>query len=77
MPQPLYPQGKSPWYPLDRKLSGPQSRSGNGGEEEISQHKPGLEPPIIHPVAQGYTEVKIKFQPKKKSGPSKQSVSPV
>jgi hypothetical protein len=21
-PQPLYPQGKSPWYPLDRKLGG-------------------------------------------------------
>jgi hypothetical protein len=23
---PLYPQGKSPWYPLDRRLGGPQSR---------------------------------------------------
>jgi hypothetical protein len=22
-PQPLYPQGKSPWYPLDRRLGGP------------------------------------------------------
>jgi len=22
MPQPLYPWGKSPWYPLDRKLGG-------------------------------------------------------
>jgi hypothetical protein len=21
MPQPLYPQGKSPWYPLDRRLN--------------------------------------------------------
>jgi hypothetical protein len=28
-PQPLYPQGKSPLYPLDRRLSGPQSRSGH------------------------------------------------
>jgi hypothetical protein len=26
-PRPLYPQGKSPWYPL----GGPQSRSGRGG----------------------------------------------
>jgi hypothetical protein len=26
MPLPLYPQGKSPWYPLDRGLGGPQSR---------------------------------------------------
>jgi hypothetical protein len=24
------PQGKSPWYPLDRRLGGPQSRSGHG-----------------------------------------------
>jgi hypothetical protein len=32
-PQLLYPQGKSPWYPLDRRLGGPQSRSERGGEE--------------------------------------------
>jgi hypothetical protein len=25
-PRPLYPQGKSPWYPLDRRLGGPQRR---------------------------------------------------
>jgi hypothetical protein len=31
MPQPLYPQGKSPWYPLDRRLGVPQSHSGCGG----------------------------------------------
>jgi hypothetical protein len=34
MPQPLYPQGKSPWYPLDRRLGGPQSWSGRGAEEK-------------------------------------------
>jgi hypothetical protein len=28
------PQGKSPWYPLDGRLGGPQSRSGRGGEEK-------------------------------------------
>jgi hypothetical protein len=33
-PWPLYPQGKSPWYPLDRRQGGPQSRSGHGGEEK-------------------------------------------
>jgi hypothetical protein len=33
-PRPLYSQGKSPWYPLDRRLGGPQSRSGRGGEEK-------------------------------------------
>jgi hypothetical protein len=36
-PQPLYPQGKSSWYLLDRRLGGPQSRSGRGGEEKNSQ----------------------------------------
>jgi len=40
MPQPLYPQGMSPWYPLDRKLSGPQSWSGCGGEEKKVHHWP-------------------------------------
>jgi hypothetical protein len=53
-PQPLYPQGKSSWYPLDRRLGGPQSRSGDGGEEKNSHPVPGLEPPIIQPVAQRY-----------------------
>jgi hypothetical protein len=24
-PRPLYPQGKSPWYPLDRRLDGPRA----------------------------------------------------
>jgi hypothetical protein len=26
----LPPRGKSPWYPLDRRLDGPQSWSGHG-----------------------------------------------
>jgi hypothetical protein len=34
-PLPLYSQGKSPRYPLDRRLSEPQSRSGRFGEEKI------------------------------------------
>jgi hypothetical protein len=53
--QPLYPQGKRLWYPLDRRLGGPQSRSGRGGEEKNSQLLPGLESPIIQSVAQRYT----------------------
>jgi hypothetical protein len=53
--QPLYSQGKSPWYPLDRRLGGLQSQSGRGGEEKNSQLLPGLEPPIIQLVAQRYT----------------------
>jgi hypothetical protein len=39
-PQPLYPQGKSPRCPLDRRLGGPQSRSRRGDEEKNSQAAP-------------------------------------
>jgi hypothetical protein len=38
------PQGKSPWYALDRRLGGSQNRSGRGGEEKNSQSPPGIEP---------------------------------
>jgi hypothetical protein len=31
----LYPRGKSPRYPLDRRLGGPQSQSGCSGREKI------------------------------------------
>jgi hypothetical protein len=34
-PRPLYPRGRSPLYPLDRRLGGPQSRSGRHGEVKI------------------------------------------
>jgi hypothetical protein len=54
-PPPLYTQGKSSQYPLDRKLSGPQSRSGHGGEEKNYQPLPGLKPLVIQPVVQRYT----------------------
>jgi hypothetical protein len=54
-PRPLYLQRKSPWYPLDRRLDGPQSRSGRCGEEKNFQALPGLEPSIIQLVAQRYT----------------------
>jgi hypothetical protein len=37
-------QEKSPWYPLDRRLGGPQSHSGRSGEEKNSQLPPGIEP---------------------------------
>jgi hypothetical protein len=36
-PRSLYPQGKNPWYPLDRRLGGPHIRSESGGEEKNSQ----------------------------------------
>jgi hypothetical protein len=31
----LYQHGKSPWYPLDKRLGGPHSRSGHGSEEKF------------------------------------------
>jgi hypothetical protein len=37
------PQGKSPRYPQDRRLGGPQSLSGRGGEEKNSQPPLGIE----------------------------------
>jgi hypothetical protein len=36
----LYPQGKSPQYPLDRRLGGPQSRSGHGASQFFSFLRP-------------------------------------
>jgi hypothetical protein len=54
-PRSLYPQGKRPWYPLHRRLGGPQSRSGRGGEVKNSHPLPGLESLVIEPVAQRYT----------------------
>jgi hypothetical protein len=53
--RPLYPQGKSPCYPLHRRLGSFQNRSGHGGEEKNPQPLPGLEPPTFQPVAQRYT----------------------
>jgi len=42
-PRPLHFQRKSPSYPLDRRLGGPQDRSGRG-EEKNSQTLTGLVP---------------------------------
>jgi hypothetical protein len=44
---------------MDRRLGGPQSQYGRGGEKKNSQPLPGLEPMIIHPVAQRYTDWSI------------------
>jgi hypothetical protein len=32
------PLDENPWYPSDRKLDGPQRRSGRGDEEKIPGH---------------------------------------
>jgi hypothetical protein len=38
------PKESAPRHPLYRRLGGPQSRSGRGGEEKNSQPPPGIEP---------------------------------
>jgi hypothetical protein len=43
------PPGKETLVPLDRRLGGPQSQCGRGGEEKNSQPLPELEPPD-HPA---------------------------
>jgi hypothetical protein len=48
-PRSLFLQGKSSWCPLHRRLGGPQSRSGDGGEEKNPQTLPEIEPPIFQP----------------------------
>jgi hypothetical protein len=62
-PQPIYSQEKSPWYPLDRRLGGPQSRSVRGGEQKNSQPLPGFELPD-HPARSHTTEIWRLINPK-------------
>jgi len=54
----LYPQGRIPHYPFDRRLGGPQSRFGCRGEKKFPAPAENriLEPPIVQPVAQRYTD---------------------
>jgi hypothetical protein len=56
MPRPLYLRGKSPRYPLDRRLGRPQSRSGRRGEEKILGPTGTL---VVQPVASRYTDYAI------------------
>jgi hypothetical protein len=56
--RPLYPRGKSPRYPLDRRFGGPQSRSGRFGEQKILDPTGTriLTPSVVQPVASRYTD---------------------
>jgi hypothetical protein len=52
LPWSLYPWGKSPQYPLDRGLGGPQSQCGHSGKEKNSHHYLCQElNPVIQPIA--------------------------
>jgi hypothetical protein len=54
------PPGKSPPYPLYRRLGGPQSRSGQHGEVKIL-YPTGTRTPtsVVQPVASRYTDCAI------------------
>jgi hypothetical protein len=55
------PPGKDPRYPLDRRLGGPQSRSGRFGAEKILDPTGTrvLSPSVVQPVASRYTDYAI------------------
>jgi hypothetical protein len=48
------PRGKSPRYPLDRRLGGPQNRSRCCGEEKSFDSN--SDPSVVQPVAISYTD---------------------
>jgi hypothetical protein len=57
-PRPLYPHGKSPWYPLDTRLGGPRAVLDTVVKRNIPSSRRESNPrtPIVHPVAQRYTD---------------------
>jgi hypothetical protein len=58
MPWLLYPQGKSPSYPLDRRLGGPHSLLDMVVKRKIPSpcQKSNPRTLIIQPIAQHYTD---------------------
>jgi hypothetical protein len=54
MLRPLYSRGKSPRYPLDRRLGESQGRRGLCGEKNKLTHV-GNGTPAVQPVARRYT----------------------
>jgi hypothetical protein len=58
-PLPLYPWGKSPQCPLDRRLGGSQSRSGRRGEHFLPYRDSNSDSSIAQPVSSRYTDCTI------------------
>jgi hypothetical protein len=56
MPRTLYPNGNSPWYPLDRRLGGPQRWFGHAGEEKNLLNLSGIQPWFLSHPDCGYTD---------------------
>jgi hypothetical protein len=49
------PRGKDPQYPLDRRLGGPQSRSGHRGKILCPRRGSNPDRPVVQPVVRHYT----------------------
>jgi len=49
-PRPLCPLEKIFWYPFDRSVGAPQSRSGRGGEEKKIPSPVGSRIPVVQSV---------------------------
>jgi hypothetical protein len=51
-PRPLYPQGKSPWYPLDRRLVGPRTVLDAVMKRKLQSPRGESNPrtPIVQPI---------------------------
>jgi hypothetical protein len=54
--RPPYLRGKSPRYPLDRRLGGPQNRSGCGGVDKVSKSLQEIEPRSSNTYCSHYTD---------------------
>jgi hypothetical protein len=54
--RPFYPRGKSPRYPLDRRLGWPQNRSGRYAEVKILYLTGTSDITVIQPVDSHYTD---------------------
>jgi hypothetical protein len=62
-PRPFYSPGKIPWYQLDRRLGGSQSRSGCCGEQKHLVLA-GNQTPAVQPVAMEFRpEHKMPVEP--------------
>jgi hypothetical protein len=63
-PRPLYPQGKSPWYSLDKMLGGPLKPVWMTwrGEKSCPYRDSKSDPSAVRPAASHYTDCPISIQ---------------
>jgi hypothetical protein len=62
-PPAALPRAKNPGYPLDRRLGGPQNRSGRRGENSWPYRDSNSDLSVVQPVASRYTNYAITPHP--------------